>query len=347
MQLKISPDNPLEWLALQVNLVPVPLLHAQVFPVICKAVLEAADKKVFEAVHEGFTTADAVAKRLELNERATKQLLGVLTSLGYFKFSGGHYTLTEMTQKWVLSNSPDSVRDLMVYNNQVVWSWLDQLGAYLKTGKGMDYHGSFTAQQWELYQPAMQAAAVAEAKEFAKRVPVSKHARRMLDIGGAHGLHSVALCKRLPELTSVILDLPGAVTEAEAILKNHHMGERVVHRVGNILVDEVPEDTYDLVLMSSLAHHFTEEQNREVALKVASSLRKGGVFVINEFIRPAPDDRPELVGSSTDLFFGLTSTSGNWSVQEIQAWQKAAGLRTGKVIGYRAIPGRYQVVASK
>lgn len=347
MQLKISPDNPLEWLALQINLVPLPLLHAQVFPVICKAVLEAADKKIFEAVHEGNSTAEAVAHKLVLNERAVGQLLGVLTSLDYFTFSNGHYRLTEMTRKWVLSESPDSVRDLMVYNNRVVWPWLDQLGNYLETGKGMDYHSTFTEQQWSLYQPAMQAAAVAEASEFARRVPVPKQATRMLDIGGSHGLHSVALCKKLPQLSSVILDLSGAVNEAKTILKAQNMGGRVVHQEGNILTDELPDDTYDLILMSSLAHHFTEEQNLDVARKVARSLKKGGVFVINEFIRPAPEDRPELVGSSTDLFFGLTSTSGNWSVQEIQSWQKDAGLKIGKIIGYRAIPGRYQVVAKK
>lgn len=347
MQLKISPDNLLEWLALQINLVPLPLLHAQVFPVICKAVLEAADKKIFETVHNGNSTAEAVARALNLNERATNQLLGVLTSLGYFKFINGSYILTDMTRKWVLSESPDSVRDLMVYNNQVVWPWLDQLGNYLETGRGMDYHGTFTERQWALYQPAMQAAAVAEAREFARRVPFPKQATSMLDIGGAHGLHSVALCKKFPALSSVILDLPGAVNEAKAILKAQNMGNRVVHQAGNILTDDIPEETYDVVLMSSLAHHFTKEQNQEVALKVARSLKKGGVFVINEFIRPAPDDKPELVGSSTDLFFGLTSTSGNWSVQEIQSWQNAAGLKTGKVIGYRAIPGRFQVIAKK
>lgn len=347
MQLKITPDNPLEWLALQLNKVPVPLLHAQVFPVICKAVLEAADRKVFEAVKEGSTTVQAIAKTCQLNERAAGQLMGVLTSLNYFSFSDGHYSLTSMTRKWVLESSKDSVRDLMVYNNRVVWPWLEQLGHYLETGEGIDYHATFTDDQWALYQPAMQAAAIAEASEFARRVPISKEALCLLDIGGAHGLHSVALCRKYPSLVATIFDLPGAVKQAAPLLAKHNMGSRVMHQEGNILLDSLPLERYDLVLMSSLAHHFTEQQNKLVAEKVAGALKKGGIFVINEFIRPAPSEPAELVGSSTDLFFGLTSTSGNWTVAEIQSWQKDAGLKPGKVIGYRSLPGRFQVIARK
>ena len=345
MQLRVFPDTFIEWLALKFNLVPMPLLHAQVLPVISKAVLEAVDLGVFKAISEGCTTAESVATQCGLDARATSQLLGVLASVGYLRFRKGEYHVTSLTRKWILPDSSSTVRDLALYNNRVVWPWLEKMGGYLKTGKGLQYHDTFGPDEWELYQRAMWGGAVAEAKEFARKVPLPKNATRMLDIGGSHGLHSVETCRRYPQLRATILDLPGAVEKAAPLLAEQGMGERVVHQPGNILTDSLPEDTYDLILMSSVAHHFTEEQNILVAQKVAQALKPGGVFIINEFIRPDPSAAPELVGSSTDLFFGLTSTSGNWSVDEMNAWQRAAGLTPLRPIGYRALPGRYQVGA--
>ena len=43
MQLRVAPENPLEWLALQTNQVPIPLLHIQMYFVMAKAVMEAAE----------------------------------------------------------------------------------------------------------------------------------------------------------------------------------------------------------------------------------------------------------------------------------------------------------------
>ncbi|TDB68850.1 class I SAM-dependent methyltransferase [Arundinibacter roseus] len=347
MQLRVFPDNILEWLALRLKLVPLPLLHAQIFPVVSKAVLEAVDAGIFEAIEAGHGSAESIATACQLHPRATEQLLGVLTSMRYLRFRRQTYRLTRSTRKWILAQSPDTVRDLAIYNNRVVWPWLDQMGHYLRTGQGIQYHDSFGPDEWDLYQKAMNGGAISEAREFARNLPLSANATRMLDIGGSHGQHSVEACRRFPSLQSVILDLPGAIEKAAPLLARQGMGKRVVHQPGNILSDQLPDATYDLVLMSSLAHHFTTEQNQEVIHKISQCLRPGGIVVINEFIRPNPQDAPELVGSSTDLFFGLTSTSGNWSVDEIHGWYRAANLLPYKILSYRAIPGRFQVVGRK
>ncbi|TAE29202.1 MAG: class I SAM-dependent methyltransferase [Cytophagales bacterium] len=347
MQLSISPDNALEWLALRADIVPWPLLHAQIMPVMSKAVLEAADKGVFEAVATGVDTVEGVAETCKLHPKATRELMGLLTAMHYFRFANGRFALTASARKWVLRDNPESVYGMMLFNNRVMWQWLDHMGEYLQTGKGIHYHDHLTAEQWHYYQNAMLAATGTEAKEFGRRAPVPKTATTMLDIGGSHGQHSVALCRRIPTLQSTILDLPEAIEQAAPLLARLGLGDRVQHKPGNALTDDFGTATYDVVLMSSLAHHFNDEQNRTVAQRVARALKPGGAYIVNEFIRPDPDAKPELVGGSTDLFYGMTSTAGNYSVAEIQSWQQAAGLKTGKVINYRTIPGRAMVVAKK
>ena len=157
----------------------------------------------------------------------------------------------------------------------------------------------------------------------------------------------MALCKKLPALTSTILDLQPAIDQAAPLLARQGMGDRVQHQVGNALTDDFGESQYDIILLSSLAHHFTPEQNQLVTNKVARALRPGGVFIVNEFIKPEVGQKPELVGSSTDLFYGLSSTAGNYTITEIQDWQQLAGLKAHKVVSYRTLPGRAMVVAKK
>lgn len=352
MQLAISPESPLEWLALRANRVPIPLLHAQIMPVLAKAVLEAADKGVFEAAKEGPQTLDELTNALKLNRKALGELMGLLTAMGYFTHQNDRFSLTRMARRFALKNDPMSVHGMMVFNNRVMWDWMSHLGTYLETGKGVEYHDRLSTEQWHYYQEAMFAASNTEAREFAQRAPVPKSLRsdapaRMLDIGGSHGQHSVALCQRFPALTSVILDLPPAIEQAAPLLAGQGMGDRVRHQAGDALTDDFGEAEYDVVLLSSLAHHFTLEQNQVLTRKVARALRPKGVFIINEFIRPDVGAKPELVGSSTDLFYGMSSTAGNYSIAEIQNWHRTAGLKALNVVSYRTVPGRAMVAGKK
>lgn len=352
MQLTVTPDNLLEWLALRTNQVPIPLLHAQIMPVIAKAVLEAADRGVFEAIGTNRQSAAQVAATCGLHEKAVGELLGLLTALGYTQFSEGTFTLTRMALRWVSQQNPESTFGMLRFNNRLMWHWLDHLGTYLETGEGLHYHDTLDAEQWNIYQRGMVAATATEAKEFGRKAPIPnaiarRTDARMLDIGGSHGQHSAALCRRLPSLQSIILDLPDAIMQAAPLLAALSMGERIQHQPGNILTAHIGENQFDIVLMSSLAHHFSDAQNQAVAQKVARALRPGGIYIVNEFIRPEVGARPELVGSSTDLFYGMTSRAGNYSVAEIQNWFVGAGLTPGKTVGYLTIPGRMQVVGKK
>lgn len=344
MQLRVAPENPLEWVALKTNQVPIPLLHVQMYFIMAKAVMEAADAGVFDAIHQGKNTSESIAEACHLHPRPTAQLLTLLVSMEYLSFENERFRLTAMAQKWIVSESPHSVHAIAVYNNRVAWDWVSHLGQYLRTGQGMESHEVFDEKQWQLYQDAMQAVAKSEVREFEKRVPIPKKATRLLDIGGANGQYAAALCRKLPNLEATILDLPEAIEKSSL---PEDVRSRITFRAGNALTDDLGENQYDAVLLSNVAHHFTEAQNQELTVRVARCLRKDGIFIVNEFIRPALSGKPELVGSSSSLFFGLTSTSGNWTVQEIQAWQRAAGLKIYKTIRYFTIPGMAMVMAKK
>ncbi len=185
----------------------------------------------------------------------------------------------------------------------------------------------------------MRSLAGAAGGEIAKRMPVPKGARDLLDIGGSHGFYSVALCRRHEGLRAVVLDLSEAVEQAAPILAREGMGERVVHRAGDALNEHLGRHTYDVVLMSQLAHHFSDGQNRELAERVARALRPGGVYaVLDVFRAPSAKDAGQT-GALLDFYFALTSQSGTWSPEEMASWQRAAGLKPRRPIRLRAVPG--------
>jgi 2-polyprenyl-3-methyl-5-hydroxy-6-metoxy-1,4-benzoquinol methylase len=167
----------------------------------------------------------------------------------------------------------------------------------------------------------------------------------MLDIGGSHGFISAAMCRRHSALKAVVLDLPQAVTHAAPILAREHMGDRVTHRGGDALVEDLGEQAWDFVYVSQLLHHFDEPTNRTFVQRVARSLKPGGVFVVLEMIRPGSPDAAGQVGALLDLYFALTSQAGTWSIEQIAGWQQAAGLRPRKPIRLRTVPGAVEVVA--
>ena len=348
--MKLSPvaQNPLEWLALKAGLVAQPLAYSHFGFLISKFLLEAVDKGVFEAIGRNKVSLQHITQTCAINERATSSLLGVLASMGLLQVKDGQVSLTASSKKWVLKDSPQSLYWLMMFDNRVCLKWMDYTGTFLKTGKGLQYHDTFTEDEWFYYQKAMEAAAAVTSKEAVKKIPVSNSATTLLDIGGSHGLYSIALCKKHPGLQSVILDLPPAVEKAKDILKGYNMADRIKHRPGNILTDDIGQGVYDNVLMASVAHHFTIEENLLVAEKVYKALKPGGFFTILEVLRPESITlNNDMLSAVGDFFFAMSSTSGLWSLDEIKQWQLRAGFKHYSKNRFLTIPGYVAVTGQK
>jgi 2-polyprenyl-3-methyl-5-hydroxy-6-metoxy-1,4-benzoquinol methylase len=246
--------------------------------------------------------------------------------------------LTSIARKWLSRESPVSLADKMLFQF-LEWDWMESSEQFVRSGEPVAIHESLDEEGWDLYQRGMAAMSAAFSNEGVRRMPVPNGAREMLDIGGSHGLYSVGLCRRHPGLRSTILDLPGAVEKAAPILAAAGMGDRVEHRAGDALVDDLGEERYDLVLVAQLVHHFTEEQNVDLAKRVARALRPGGVYAIVDVFRAPTARKAGQVAALLDFYFALTSTSGTWSPEEMASWQRAAGLQPRRPRRFRTAPG--------
>jgi SAM-dependent methyltransferase len=340
MKLDVVPESLMERLALRAGLVPRPILQTILAAGMARALHVGVKLGVFETLNDSPMTTEDVAARVGTHPYPTGKLLNVLTSMGYLGFlQGERYSLTKDARKWLAGRSPTSLRDFILEQEFIEWPALDRLEEFLRTGTALDLHSDLGEKEWALYQRGMRNIASLSADELGRRVPVPRGAQDMLDVGGSHGYHSVVLCRRHPGLRSTILDLPEAVKYAAPLLEMEGMGDRVVHRVGDASTDDFGVETFDLVYTSNLAHHLEDEENRDLARRVARALRPRGHYVIVDSIRPRSAKEGGQIGTLGDLFFALTSRAGTWSFEEMADWQRSAGLQPRKPIRLRTGPG--------
>ncbi|MGI8828968.1 MAG: methyltransferase [Candidatus Limnocylindria bacterium] len=325
MRYAMVAENPIERIGLASGMVPTPMLEPY-GAAFARTLMVATKLGVFEPLADAPLTAPAVAGSCGMNERATEKILNLLVGMRYLQRQRvGEYRLTKPARTWLLESSRQSVRD-MVLMKFLEWEWFEGLEDFARTGKPLDVHAHMNAADWGLYQRGMRAQAGLLGCWLVRRLPMPKGATTMLDIGGSHGYLSVALCRRHPDLRSVVLDLPEAVEQAAPLLAAQGMGDRVVHRAGDALTEDLGSEQYDLILAFSLVHHFDADTNRALAVRCARALRPGGMFVIGDLMRPESPAKASVQDLFYDLYFALTSQSGLWSFDEMASWQRAAKL---------------------
>ncbi len=345
MKIGVVPETLAERAVLAAGRVPTPFLATHPALLLARAVMVATRFDVFEALAEGALEARAVAERCGTHAQATGTLLETLTGAGYLAADGGTYRLTPLSRRWLLEGSPRSLRDSILFR-YLEWDWIARLDDYVETGEPLDFHAGMSAGEWRLYQRGMGALARLAAPETVRLAPVPHGARDLLDLGGSHGFFSVALCRRYPDLKAVVLDLPQAVEHAAPLLAAEGMGERVVHRAGDALTDDLGSEAFDVALVAQLVHHFDEATNRRLVERLARSLRPGGLLVVQEISR-GPARRRSQLGGLSHLYFALTSRAGSWTFEEIADWQRAAGLAPKRPAWFRTLPDTGQQVAVK
>ena len=346
MKLTVTGENLVERVALALGFAPVTLVDTHMSFLRARAIMVATKLGVFDALADAPMSAEALALRCGLAAAATPKLLNALVASGYLRFRNGNYALSPVSRKWLRSDSPHSVRDKVLFEF-FEWSVVEGTEAFVRTGHTQDLHASGHDERWEAYQRAMRVLSGLAAPEIVSRTPMPRGAVSMLDIGGSHGFISVAMCRRYPALSAVVLDLPTAVRHAAPILARENMGDRVVHRPGDALTDDLGDAQWDFIYVSQLLHHFDEPTNRTLMQRVARALKPGGHVAIVELVRPGSPGGSGQVGALLDLYFALTSQSGTWSIDEIAGWQSAAGLHVKRPIRLRTVPGAVEIVASR
>ena len=347
MRLGIIGEGLIERIIAHTDVAPAPLVETQIAFSMARSIMAGVKLGIYDAIGAGALTAAEVAAACKTDREATTKLLNTLVGCRYLRHRDGRYALTSKARKWMWRDSPHSIADKLLFQYDE-WDIVAKYESYVTTGQPLDVHDSLMdAGAWDRYQRGMRALASISADEVARRLPVPAGATTMLDIGGSHGYYSVCACRRHNVLRATILDLPQAVERAPPILAEEGMGDRVSHRAGNALTDELGQNAWDVVFLSQLVHHFTDAQNRDLMRRIARALRPGGVCVVLDSLRPSSPGGAGGTGAVLDLYFAATSRSGTWPLETLQAWQRDAGLSVERPLHLRTLPGAAMIVGRR
>jgi cyclopropane fatty-acyl-phospholipid synthase-like methyltransferase len=201
--------------------------------------------------------------------------------------------------------------------------------------------------RWKDYQAMMMGMAGVCAGEIVSHVRPPSTVERLIDLGGGHGLYSIAFCREYPGLSATIFDWPQARDVAIETIRSQGMTERVVFKEGDFWEDDFGSD-YDVALLSQIVHMYSPEKNVQLLTKVRNALAPNGYVVIGDQIAvEAPSRFARLMARLLSLEL-LNSVNGQmYAPEEIEGWLLEAGFTSPSSALSRRIPGFGVVVATK
>ena len=344
--MRIAPvaDDLLEWLALRLNLAPVPVA-ASVYGMPAARTLAVAQRLGLLA-HLARTpaTAPEAARALRLEPVPTRLLLEALAGARHLtrRRRDGRYALHRRARRWLDPASPSSVAGYLDHTADY-WEWWADLERIVRDGGSFAIHDAAPDDpSWRRYITGQHELARLNAEEVASQIDLPPGATRLLDLGGAHGTFAAALCRRNPGLQATVLDLPGSVAAGREIA-----GHGVAFREGDMLDPETDlGGPYDAVLLFDVLHHLTPEQTLGLLRRIRTVLRPGGPLAVLDLFRTGRRRRrPRASAAYLGLFFHLTSGTDLPSAPDLRRRLAAAGFGPPERRRVRRLPDQALYVA--
>lgn len=288
------------------------------------AIISAGQLRLFEALAGGPLPAARLAEATGASEVGITHLADFLVAIGYLHEGPEGYANSRRATRWFTVGGDVDYTAGLLWTAES-WGMMGHLTAAVRQGAPARtlWESMQERPHWgPVFSSYMQAFARHLGPDLLERVVLPDGARRLLDLGGSHGLHSVGFCRKYPALESVIVDFPSALTETEAMLAREGLSSRVTVRPGDLLHGDWGTG-YDAVLYLSVAHNQTADDNARVLRHVGSVLRPGGLLVIHEYLTGAPLDVYDAAFRLTLLTETATRTYGP---EEFAGWLEEAGF---------------------
>jgi hypothetical protein len=308
---------------------------------------------IFGRLAHAPATEDELAHHLALRPEGTRLLLDTLCAGAILRQDRqGRYALTRRAAKWLSPTSASYVGAALT-DSYYQWPWWAELDTLVRKGTAADA-GEHDADDpyWLMhvlgrYQLArLTSAAVAEA------VPLGRSARSVLDVGGAHGEHAMALCRRHPGLTATVVDRPGATRVGRDIVERAGLADRVLHvdvvaGSGGVLdlADADLGGPHDGALCFDVVHRLDAIGALALFRGIAAALRPGAPLAVLD--RCADSGRRPDGHSAADLLLHLVSGTEAPSTGDVAGWLASAGFGPPRVRRLPQLPGRTLLVARR
>lgn len=314
----------------RLDVVPQPLLDVTDPVMKARIIISATQLGVFDALASGPLSYDRIAQTIQAKGDTLQLILDALEGFGYIKAKNGRYQNTRTARKYLVSTSPTSLSNMVLFQEDAAFM-ATSLTELTRTGLLPTSYQTYLAQKpdrWRFYVLGMRDGARMSVSQVLAHVPVPTQARRLLDLGGSHGLYASSFCQRYPQLQATVFDQPEAIAIGQEVAVEMAVQDRVTYQPGDFWQHSLGEG-YDIVLLFSILHLFSPSQNQQLLHRLAQAMVPGGTLVVADFLA---DRLAKGWSASFSLgmrcFFGKGKT---YKQTTIRQWLDEAGFRIQKV----------------
>lgn len=236
---------------------------------------------VFAAVPEEFCSLETIAGKAGFRADRLELVLNMLESFNLMEKSGAEYRLNEEARTFLHTNSPYFMGDYLKMqmadeeeNGAIMRNWLKGISTRNDHNPEKIFSNFFI---YAMAQDSLFHNSVYETTKLIGDHPGFAGKKRLLDVGGGHGLFAIALKKRNPDLEIGVFDLPQ--NETVAMEYADGCGEELTFYPGNFYINDLPGEQ-DVVLCSDIMYPMSAEKRTAVFKKVYDALKPGGRFFL-------------------------------------------------------------------
>ena len=262
-------------------------------------VASAVELGIFDCLDDQ-KTPDELAETTGLQKNLTKKFCNALVASGFLQQNGTGYAASGFTKTFLTKKSPfyqGNMIGLLKKTRNERWSRLSEV---MKKGPA-GFDGGMNSVFDERFIYAMAEGAMRGSLQktigFMKRYPGFWKARTLLDLGGGHGLYSIAFTRVNPALRSTILDLPPVVSSVTEPMISRYNAERVTAIPGDFTKDDLGSG-YDMIFASDVLYR-EKKQLDAILGRIHSSLANDGVFISKHW------HIDDIVRDATAVYFDL------------------------------------------
>jgi hypothetical protein len=302
-----------------------------------QAITAAVELGIADALADGPLRVEELASRVNADPDALRRLLRALIGRGVFRQRrDGCYELNPLADT-LRSSAPLTAVGLarMVGSRQHREHWSYLVDA-IRTGEavipaltGTDAF-DYLSREPELAEAFNRA--MAETTEMTVASLMAAYSfdpyPTVVDVGGGVGQLLAAILAATPTARGILYDLPHAVVEAQPLLRQQGIADRVRVVEGSFF-DSVPAGA-DIYVLKNVIHDWPDDQAVEILRNVHAATKIGTMILLIEFVIPV--HKREYIGHWTDLEMLLTQAGRDRTAVEYRALLERAGFRVTRVV---------------
>lgn len=253
--------------------------------------------RVFDEFADGPQQAAHVAERVGADVRGTRILLDALAAIGLLRTEGASYRLPAGGEELLVSTGSQFFGGA-VRIGASDWEWDAQKNLVDAVRKGttvaethaltpqFDYWEDFANHTTWFNNGAADVMADQLAPWAAQRESVE-----VLDVACSHGSYSFFFAQREPRAKLTCLDWPNVLEITERNAERLGLRDRVELLPGDMFEADLG-GPYDVVMLTNVLHHFSEETATKLLTRVGKAVKPGGRIAVVGHTHEE-DDTPE------------------------------------------------------